>query len=138
MPISLNPYNLSTFEDAIRIAADFKKVFGRALIPDFVAELCAARELALDLRDGPNAAGYDTYGLDGARYEIKYRAAQNVDVNSFDFDFLILVNLDDSDQLTGLWKLSVADAKTILVFRPNHGKYQTTQDKIKCHAKRLV
>lgn len=39
------------------------------------------------------------------RYQIKFRSVGtlNVDLNNFDFDFLVLVNLDDDLSLAGLW-----------------------------------
>jgi len=37
----------------------------------------------------------------------------NVDVNNFDFDYLILVNLSDDCGITGMWKLDVATAQSL-------------------------
>ena len=100
--MSLDPQKLLAFEAAIRSMAEFKRVFGRDLKPDFIAELYAAKQLGLSLVDGPNAPGHDATGPDKKRYQIKQRNAQNVDLNNFDFDFLVLVNLDDNYQLAAV------------------------------------
>jgi hypothetical protein len=34
-------------------------------------------------------------------------------VNNFDFDFLILVNVDDEYRIQGMWRLPVARAKDL-------------------------
>lgn len=137
MPITLDEEKQGIFEKAIEVMAEFRNVFGRELKPDVIAELYVARELNLKLMDGPNAPGYDGVDTLGQRYEIKERMAQNVDLNNFDFDFLILVNLDDFYRVKGMWKLSKEMAEKIFVWREKFRKYQTTQDKVKSHAHRI-
>ena len=136
MPLDLQ--KLVAFENAIGAMAEFKRVFGRDLKPDFIAELYAAKELQLELVEGPNAFGWDATDKSGLRYQVKQRNAQNVDVNNFEFDFLILVNLDEAYRLVGLWKMTRDQAKSIFVWRERHRKYQTTQDKVKRFADRIV
>lgn len=60
-----------------------------------------------------------------------------MDVNNFNFDFLILVNLDDQYHVKGMWKLTNEEAQKIFVFREKFRKYQTTQDKFKANALRI-
>lgn len=60
-----------------------------------------------------------------------------VALNNFDFDFLVLVNLDENYRPTGIWKLSVARAQEILVYREKFRKYQSTQDNVKKHAEKI-
>jgi len=137
MSIRLDKEKIEIFEKTIAIMAEFKHVIGRELKPDFIAEIYVARELNLELMDGPNAPGYDAIDSSGKRYEIKERTAQNVDVNNFNFDFLILVNLDDQYHVKGMWKLTNEEAQKIFVFREKFRKYQTTQDKFKANALRI-
>lgn len=125
------------FEKAIAVMAEFRKTFGRPLSPDFVAELYVARLLNLEVHKLPNQPGYDAVDKDGLRYEVKERNAQNVDLNSFDFDFLVLVNLDLDYHLTGIWRLSKEVAESIFMWREKFHKYQATQDKIKAHAQKI-
>lgn len=137
MPIILDQKHLEALEKAIAAMAEFRCTFGRDLKPDFVAELYAARELGLVVSDSPNEPGYDAIGSDGKRYEIKYRNAQNVDVNNFNFDYLILVNLDDDYRLTGMWQIPSDEARKIFQYRENFNKYQATQNKLKAHAQKI-
>lgn len=137
MPIILDQKQLEALEVATAAMAQFRRAFGRDLRPDFIAELYAARELALVVSERPNEPGYDAIGPDGKRYEIKYRSAQNVDVNNFDFDYLILVNLDDDYRLTGMWRIPCEVARQIFQYREKFNKYQVTQDKLKAHAQRI-
>lgn len=101
MPIKLDHTNQAAFEAVLPAIAAFKRSFKRDLSPGFVAELYAARELNLALADGANESGADGTDSAGCRYEIKLRTAStlNVDLNGFNFDELVLVNLDDEYQL---------------------------------------
>lgn len=135
--MKLDPDKLRAFDVAIKSMSDFKRVFGRDLKPDFIAELYVARELNLDLVDAPNEPGYDAIGPDGMRFQVKQRNAQNVDLNNFNFDFLVLVNLDDNYELLGMWRMTCDRAKSVFVWRDKYRKYQTTQDKVKAHADRI-
>lgn len=69
----------------------------------------------------------------GKRYRIMYRAPSttNADTPEFDFDHIVLVNLDDKYKLAGMWRLTVYQAREIFTERPNFGKYQVTQKKFK-------
>lgn len=137
MSIYLDNQKLQLFERAIEVIAEFKSTFGRDLKPDVIAELYVAREMNLSLMRGPNAPGYDAVDDQGFRYEIKERTAQNVDLNNFDFDYLVLVNLDDQYKIKGMWKLSRNAAKSIFTWRDKFRKNQATQDKIKAVAQRI-
>ena len=130
--IELQEQNLEVFENAVKAMASFKAVFGRGLSADLVAELYAAEALKLKVV-GMSKPGYDALGPNGERYQIKYRTAQtlNVDINNFEFDFLILVNLEESYRLKEMWRLSRQQAETVFVERQGFRKYQATQSKIK-------
>jgi hypothetical protein len=58
-----------------------------------------------------------------------FREAQNVDLNNFDFDYLVLVILDDEYHLAELWRTTVSEAREIFTWREKHRKYQATQAK---------
>jgi hypothetical protein len=58
----------------------------------------------------------------------------NVDVNNFDFDYLMLVNLREDYSLKGIWRLPVSVAQKIFVFREKFRKYQATQKSVKANA----
>ena len=93
--MTLPDEQVQAFDDALAALASFKRTFGRALNEGFVPELHAARVLGLRIVAGVNAAGFDAVDEDGARYQIKLRRAQNVDLDSFGFDDPVLVALDD-------------------------------------------
>jgi len=131
MPTLFSEKENKVFEQAILALRDFRITFGRELKPDVLAEYYVARELGLQLVNGSNTPGYDAVDDKGLRYQIKSRNAQNVDLNNFDFNFLILINLDENYQIKGIWKLSQTEAKTIFVWREKFRKYQATQDKVK-------
>jgi hypothetical protein len=119
--------------------AEFRKTFDRPLEPGFVAELHVANWLGLEICEEATQAGFDARGPDGTRYQIKYRhqATRNVDVNNFEFDQLVLVNLDDDYQLAGMWCLSVEQAKELFTWRERFRKYQVTQKCFKQAAERI-
>ena len=123
------------FESAVRAMAEFKRVFGRHLAPDIIAELYTAEEFGLELVDRPNEPGHDAVAADGKRYQVKYRNAQNVDLKNFDFDFLVLVNLDDDYKLLNMWLLSADETRLIFTWREGHQKFQAPQKKVKARAK---
>jgi hypothetical protein len=135
--IHLDDAKRDVFERALVMMGEFYQVFGRSLTPHFVAEIQAARALDLDLYATPNHPSCDAVSRSGERYEIKYRSAQNVDLKSFDFDYLVLVELDDAYQLTGLWRMTADQAREIFVSRPKFLKYQTTVAKFKQIAERV-
>lgn len=82
--------------------------------------------------------GYNAISRSGERYQVVYRSTStlNVDVTDFGFDYLLLVNLNDADQLDGVWRLPVETAKVVFVERPRFGKFQATQAKVKAAADR--
>jgi hypothetical protein len=137
MPTSFSEKENRVFEQAILALRDFRITFGRELKPDVLAEYYVARELRLQLANGSNTPGYDAVDDKGLRYQIKSRNAQNVDLNNFDFDLLILINLDENYQIKGIWKLTQSEAKTLFVWREKFRKYQTTQEKFKANAQRI-
>jgi len=134
LAITLDQTRSEPFEKAISAMAEFRRAFGRDLKPDFIAELYASRELGLTLREKPNEQGFDAIDRDGKRYEIKHRRAQNVDLNNFGFDFLVLVNLDDDFRVAGMWRMTVDKAKEIFQWRDRFNKYQATQAKAKANS----
>lgn len=132
MEIIVDRQRQAVFENSIKAMAEFKAAFGRSLSGDFVAELYAADELGLRVVES-GAAGYDAISPEGKRYQVKFRSAQtqNVDINNFDFDYLVLVNLDENYQLSGMWRITKEQAEQIFVERVKFRKYQTSQDMIK-------
>jgi hypothetical protein len=132
MEIIVNDTRRRAFENSIRAMADFKTAFGRGLSSDFVAELYVADELGLTVVDA-HQSGYGALGSGGERYQVKFRSdqTQNVDLNNFDFDYLVLVNLDENFQLVGMWRITTAQAREIFVERANFRKYQASQKGIK-------
>ncbi len=132
MEIIVDQNRKRAFEQSIKAMTDFKAAFGRGLSSDFVAEIYAANALGLKIVE-LNQAGYDALGAGDKRYQIKFRSVHtlNVDINNFDFDYLILVNLDENYQLIGIWRITAAQAKEIFVERVKFCKYQATQGKVK-------
>lgn len=130
--------------DTINIAVEalvrFRREFKRDLTPSVLAELYVARELDLIPVELCNHPGYDLLGSDGKRYQVKQRGENvlNVDVNNFDFDFLMLVNLRDDYSLQGIWRLPVERAHNLFVFREKFRKYQATQKAVKANAETLA
>lgn len=124
---------LIAFEAVLPAIAAFKRAFGRDLSTDFVAELYAAREFNLELPSRRNEPGSDPVDSAGLRYQVKFRSpgTQNVDVNNFAFDFIVLVNVDDDYALAGLWRMDRATAEGIFVHRPDYRKWQATQVRFK-------
>jgi hypothetical protein len=124
---------------AAKAVADFKRVFGRDLTPSLLGEIYVALELDLPLPTRSNEPGYDLLAADGTRYQVKVRSPStlNVDVNNFDFDYLVLVNLSDDCGITGMWKLDVATAQTLFRHREKFRKHQATQVAVKNAAQKL-
>jgi hypothetical protein len=125
--------------DALPAITAFRKAYGRDATPDFIAELYVAREFDLKLPIRRNEPGADAYDSTGRRYQVKCRgnSTLNIDVNNFDFDFIVLVNLDDSYGLAGLWRMDQEMARGIFVHRPTYRKWQTTQARFKSSAERI-
>jgi hypothetical protein len=130
--VTLDEQRIHIFEKSLRAIAEFRSAFGRGLREEFVAELYVARRLGLTIVE-INKPGYDALGPNGERYQIKCRSAStlNVDINSFDFDYLVLVNLDGDYLLSGMWRITTDQAKSVFVKRESFRKYQATQTKIR-------
>jgi hypothetical protein len=126
----------ATIRVAVEALVRFKREFNRDLTPSVLAELYVARELDLAPVELCNHPGYDLLGSDGKRYQVKQRGSDvlNVDVNNFDFDYLVLVNMGDDYSLKGMWRLPVAVAHKLFVFREKFRKYQATQKSVKANA----
>jgi hypothetical protein len=101
--------------------------------------LYAARELGLELSRSCNHPGCDGTDAAGRRYQIKHRNSStlNVDVNNFDFDVLVLVNVDEECGLHGMWTLQVEQAKALFTYREKYRKHQATQVKLKAEATKI-
>jgi len=139
VPIRLADERRTLFEGLLPHLAAFKRAFGRGVSADFIAELYAARELDLELPDGGCQPGCDATDASGKRYQIKCRQAGtlNVDISNFAFDVLVLVNLDESYMLSGMWSLPVDRVRELCAFRAKFRKYQVTQNRLKREAARL-
>jgi hypothetical protein len=129
-----------TIKIAVEALVRFKREFNRDLAPSVLAELYVARELGLVPAELCNHPGYDLLGNDGKRYQVKQRSENvlNVDVNSFDFDYLMLVNLGEDYALKGIWCMSVGEAQKLFVFREKFRKYQATQKAVKASSQLLT
>jgi hypothetical protein len=122
--------------------AAFRAAFGTNLSVGMLAEILAALELGLTLTDETTTPGYDAVSQDGARYQVKYRAdsTPQIDMNNFDFDYLLLINLDEGYRLREMWRITVEQAQAITTERIGDGyhRYQTNQTKIKAIGERIV
>lgn len=80
-------------ETAVGALGDLKREFGRDLTASLLAELHLALEPHLRLLGKTNQPGFELVGRNGKRYQLKQRDPKtlNVDLNSFDFDCLILM-----------------------------------------------
>lgn len=138
MPIELTAERLAAFEAVLSPLASFKRAFGRDVAPDFVAELYAAREFKLKLPDRSNERGADATDQGGLRYQVKYRSVGtlNLDFNNFDFDFAVLVNMNDDYKLNGMWRLEREKVRAICTHREKFRKFQVTQARFKAEADR--
>ena len=126
----------AAIEIAVQALVRFKREFNRDLTPSVLAELYVALEFDLVPAQLCNHPGFDLTGSDGKRYQVKQRGSEvlNVDVNNFDFDYLVLVNLGDDYALKGMWRLPVEAAQKLFVFREKFRKYQATQKAVKANA----
>lgn len=136
----MNEEKAKVLEAAVAAMANFRKTFGRDLTLSFVAELYAARQLGLELCHAVNEPGFDAVDAQGKRYQIKYRSPRtlNMEVNNFDFDYLVLVNVDDNCVLSGMWLATTSQANEIFAQREKFRKSQVTQQKFKTTAKQIV
>ncbi len=140
MSLTMDDQRQAVFERTLLAMAEFKQVFGKTLSADFIAELYVATHFGLSLSEGNNQAGYDVISPEGVRYQVKNRAITtlNVDMNNFDFDYLVLVNMNENYQLTGMWRITAALAQEFSVFRQDFRKYQVTQKKLKLVGEQVV
>lgn len=136
----MNDEQRQVFERTLIAMTEFKRTFGKDPSASFIAELYVAEHFELELLKGQTNKGYDAVSPDGLRYQITYRETNvpQVDINNFDFDYLILVTLDESYHLTGMWSVTQAQAKDIFVQREKYRKYQTTQSRIKAVGQKIV
>jgi len=134
--IRLDDRRRAALEAVLPAIAAFKQEFGRDISPDFIAELYAARELDLQLVDGSCAPGFDATDSNGKRYQIKCRDAgtRQVDFNNFEFDYLVLVNLDGAYGLAGIWRVPVDAVRRLTIFRAKFRKHQALQVRLKAAA----
>jgi hypothetical protein len=51
----------------------------------------------------------------------------NVDINNFDFDYVVLVNLTEDYRPLGMWKLSADEVRRLAADRGKFNKFQLTQ-----------
>jgi len=138
--IRLDEGKLKVFRNTISAMQEFKREFNRDIQPSFVGELYAAERLGLEINPYATEPGFDATDSTGRRYQIKYRnsATLNVDTNNFNFDYIVLVNLSDEYQLTGMWLATVSQAKKIFTWREKFRKYQVTQKNFKSVAQCLI
>mgnify|MGYP001113145225 CR=1 FL=1 len=138
--IWLNEEKQKVFYNAISAMAEFKSVFGRDLAPQSLVELYTAEKLGLKINPRAMERGFDAVDHFGKRYQIKYRHPRtlNVDVNNFDFDYLVLVELDSAYQLSGIWRITSDQARKIFTYRDKFRKYQATQTKVKEIAEQII
>ena len=111
------------YKDMIRkirdVALEFRKRYGRNLATGFLGELYACEVLGLKLVENPIQKGYDAEDEDGKRYQIKTRCSiKGSKVNPkgrigkfrrLDFDYALLVLLDDKYDLRGIWQIEAND-----------------------------
>jgi hypothetical protein len=120
--------------------SSFKQAFGRDVTLGFLAELYVARQYQLTLLEAVNAQGADAVDAEKRRYQIKYRHADvlNVDINNFDFDYIVLVNIDANYALSGMWRLTKAQVESVCADREKFRKFQITQARFKAVSKSLT
>ncbi|HSY64920.1 MAG TPA: hypothetical protein VK829_09985 [Terriglobales bacterium] len=122
---------------ALRRTADaffsFRTKFGVELSFSNLCEIYVALQLGLPMPRKGNTKGFDLQGSDGARYQVKGRDASvlNVDINNFDFDYMVLVNLSDDYRPLGMWKLEAETIRASSAERGKFHKYQLTQKAFK-------
>src|SRR5262245_52467871 len=137
METTLTPEQIAALDVCLPALARFRQAFGRDVTPGFLAELLAAREYGLKLLEQSNAQGADAIDGEGNRYQIKCRTSNvlNVDINNFDFDYIVLVNLDPDYGLAGIWRLSVEQIKPLCTWREKFRKFQVRQAHFKAECK---
>lgn len=123
----------SDVSSALRLAADamfsFRKKFGVELNLSNLCEIYVALQLGLAMPSRGNKMGFDLQGTDGTRYQVKGRqeGTLNVDINNFEFDYVVLVNLSDDYRPSGMWKLGMDSIRSLCAERGKFRKFQLTQ-----------
>jgi hypothetical protein len=127
----------SELSSALIFAADallrFRAQFGVELSFSRLCEIYVALQLELPMPNRGNTRGFDLRGTDGTRYQVKGRdvTTLNVDINYFDFDYLVLVNLSEDYRPSGMWKVSAEKLRTLCAARGDFRKFQLTQKAFK-------
>lgn len=122
---------------SLRLAAkamfSFHEKFGIELSFSNLCEIYAALQLGLAMPIGGNKMGFDLQGTDGTRYQVKGRqeGTLNVDINNFEFDYVVLVNLSDDYLPSGMWKMSMDSIRSMCAERGKFRKFQLTQSAFK-------
>ena len=83
----------------------------------------------LPMPDRVNTVGFDLRSIDGTRYQVKGRdpTTPNVGFNNFDFDYVVLVNLDEDYRPNGMWKLNADKLRSLCAHRREFRKFQLAQ-----------
>lgn len=141
--VSLGESRVRLLQETVRTMQEFQRVFGCSLSVDGLAVIFVADRLGLDVVVPVNNKGFDARDRrTGARYEVKYRAnsVRQVDLNNFEFDLLVLVNLGADYYPSGMWQMTRAQAERVFVRREYRGiaKFQCSQAKFKAEAERLL
>jgi hypothetical protein len=132
MTITLNDERLAAFRAILKPLAEFRRVFGREVSLGFLAEVYAAQQFGLSLFEGGTEAGADGIDSDGKRCQIKYRdAGVLIDLNNFNFDYVVLVNLDAEYVPTGIWRLAKEQVQGLCQWREKFRKHQVSQQRFK-------
>ena len=128
----------SALKQGLAAMVVFKRTFGCDLSKDKLAEVYAASLLNLTNLHGNNQ-GFDATAENGDRYRIKYRAqtTQHLDVNNFDFDYMVVVHMDEGYRVSGLYRATQQQAREIFARREKWSKWQATQRRFLKVAKRL-
>jgi uncharacterized protein (DUF433 family) len=136
--LPIDPQRARVLLQAKQSIAEFRVEFGREPSRSYVAELYAAQVLGLRINSNPFEAGCDATDDFGKKYEIKLRSARNVDLNSLDCDYIVLVNMSYDLNVTGMWLMPAERAREIFVWRSSFRKFQTTQVRFKRNAERIA
>ena len=128
----------SALKQGLAAMVVFKRTFGCDLSKDKLAEVYAASLLNLTNLHGNNQ-GFNATAKNGDRYQIKYRAqtTQTLDANNVDFDYMVLVHMDEGYRISGLYRATQRQAREIFARREKWRKWQATQRRFLRIAERL-
>ena len=125
-------------KDARAATAAFRRTFGCELRPESLAEVYVASRLNLTLIHGNNP-GFDGTAPNGDRYQIKYRASGSiVDMNNFEFDYMVLVNMNVDYEVTGMYRVAQQQVRDNCTHREKYRRWQISQAKFIDIADRLA